>query len=103
MGARVEDLATLLTSQTGWVPVVAQRLPPLSKVDRAAALLTRPHPGTALRVTSQAGLWSPGHLQGEAWLSQIYRESEDDTDHRARNNGKTREKGDSECGDEVVE
>ena len=44
MGARVEDLATLLALETVGVPVEANRLPPLSKVDWEAALLTFPHP-----------------------------------------------------------
>ena len=44
MGARVEDLATLLALETVRVPVVSERLASLCKVDREAALLTFPHP-----------------------------------------------------------
>ena len=91
MGPRVQDLPALLALQTVGVPVVAQRLPPLSKVDRPAALLTRPH-------TGQVG--SPGHLECEGWLSQIYcREMRKITDQTFH----WQDRRDSECGDEVGE
>ena len=42
--ARVEHLPTLLTPQTGRVPVMAHGLAPLGKVDWLPALATGPHP-----------------------------------------------------------
>ena len=69
MGARVEDLGALLALQTVRVPVEAQRLPPLSKVDRAAALLTFPHP--VRQAWGHLGICKVGD-----WLSQICRDRE---------------------------
>ena len=44
MGPGVQDLPALLALETVRVPVEANRLPPLSKVDWPAALLALPHP-----------------------------------------------------------
>ena len=70
MGARVEDLATLLALETVGVPVEANRLPPLSKVDWPAALLALPHPvmQETRQVTWASARWGGG-------LSQIDREN----------------------------
>lgn len=48
VGPRVQHLATLLTLETGWMPVIAQGLSPLRKVDWLPALVTAPHPGLGL-------------------------------------------------------
>ena len=44
VSARVQHLAALLTPETLRMPVMTQRLPPLSKVDWLPTLATRPHP-----------------------------------------------------------
>ena len=63
MGARVEDLATLLALETVGVPVEANRLPPLSKVDWPAALLALPHPvmQETRQVTWASARWGAGY------------------------------------------
>ena len=111
MGPRVQDLPALLALQTVGVPVVAQRLPPLSKVDRSAALLTRPHTGqvgspyrvSGHHIGGSGHLYtdrSPGHLECEGWLSQIYcREMRQITYQTFH----WQDRRDSECGDEVGE
>ena len=61
MGPGVQDLPALLALETVGMPVVAERLASLCKVDREAALLTFPHP-LRCEVSLQAGHCSPGHL-----------------------------------------
>ena len=45
VSAWVQHLAALLTPETLGMPVMAQRLAPLSKVDWLPALAASPHPG----------------------------------------------------------